>query len=84
MPPQSRRPFLRIWTRYVVPFLRFCRVIVAMFHPGSVRVEKFADLDWPGMEESPEAIGNMIRTIDGLTLEDSGKFMRNTGEPHPW
>jgi len=57
---------------------------VVMFHPGAVRVEKFSELDWPGMEESPEAIGKMIWTIEGLTLEDSGKFLRNTGEVQPW
>jgi len=64
--------------------VREAGVIVAMFHPGAVRVEKFSELDWPGMEESPEAIGKMMSTIEGLTLEDSGKFLRNTGEVNPW
>lgn len=64
--------------------VREAGVIVVMFHPGAVRVEKFSELDWPGMEESPEAIGKMMRTIDGLTLENSGKFLRNTGEVNPW
>ena len=64
--------------------VREAGVIVAMFHPGAVRVEKFSTLDWPGMEESPEAIGKMIHTIEGLSLEDSGKFLRNTGEVQPW
>lgn len=64
--------------------VRAAGVIVAMFHPGAVRVEKFSELDWPGMEESPEAIGKMIKTISGLTLEDSGRFMQNDGKTQPW
>ena len=59
-------------------------VVVAMFHPGGVRVEKFAKLDYPGMLETDYAVGNMIKTIDGLTIADTGKFMRNNGEQHPW
>jgi len=59
-------------------------VVVAMFHPGAVRVEKFADYDWPGMEDPKDAISKMIATIDALTLEDSGRFLRNDGQPMPW
>jgi hypothetical protein len=30
-----------------------------------------------------EAIGNMIRTIDGLTIRDSGRFLDNDDTDHP-
>lgn len=59
-------------------------VTVVMFHPGTVRVEKMANFDFPGMIETPVAVGNMIRTIDGLTIADTGKFLQNDGSPHPW
>lgn len=64
--------------------LRDDGVTVVMFHPGAVKVEKFADLDWPGMEESEDAIANMIKTIDGLTIADTGRFLQNTGKTQPW
>jgi len=59
-------------------------VTVVMFHPGGVRVESFGDLDVPGLESPEEAIGKMVRTIDGLTLADSGRFLENDGRDHPW
>jgi len=59
-------------------------VTVVMFHPGFVKVEKMAGFDFPGMIETTVAVGNMIKTIDGLTISDTGKFMQNDGAPQPW
>ena len=59
-------------------------VIVVMFHPGGVRVESFGKLEVPGLESPESAIGKMIKTIDGLSLKDSGRFMNNDGTDHPW
>ena len=59
-------------------------VTVVMIHPGTVKVEKMSNFDFPGMIETPVAVGNMIKTIDGLTLGDTGKFMQNDGQPQPW
>jgi len=59
-------------------------VIVVMFHPGGVRVESFGDLEVPGLETPEEAIGKMIKTIDSLSMKDSGRFMENDGRDHPW
>ncbi|MGC1457648.1 MAG: SDR family oxidoreductase [Steroidobacteraceae bacterium] len=59
-------------------------IIVVMFHPGGVQVESFGDDKLPGFVPPPEAVGKMIRTIDGLTLKDSGRFMDNDGRDHPW
>jgi NAD(P)-dependent dehydrogenase (short-subunit alcohol dehydrogenase family) len=59
-------------------------VIVVMFHPGGVQVESFGADKLPGFVPPAEAIGKMIRTIDGLTLKDSGRFMDNDGKDHPW
>ena len=59
-------------------------VIVVMFHPGGVQVESFGNDKLPGFVPPTEAIGKMIKTIDGLTMKDSGRFMDNDGKDHPW
>jgi NAD(P)-dependent dehydrogenase (short-subunit alcohol dehydrogenase family) len=59
-------------------------VTVVMFHPGGVQVESFGNTKLPGFVPPEEAIGKMIKTIDGLTLKDSGRFMHNDGTDHPW
>ncbi|MCC6201943.1 MAG: SDR family oxidoreductase [Gammaproteobacteria bacterium] len=64
--------------------LRGDGVTVVMFHPGGVQVESFGALAIPGLVAPEEAIGKMIRTIDGLTIEDSGRFLQNDGTDHPW
>jgi NAD(P)-dependent dehydrogenase (short-subunit alcohol dehydrogenase family) len=59
-------------------------VTVVMFHPGGVQVESFGDMKLPGFVPPREAIGKMIKTIDGLTLKDTGRFLQNDGRDHPW
>ena len=59
-------------------------VSVAMFHPGGVRVEKFAKLDFPGMISPQESVSGMIRVIDALTPETSGRFWSHDGQTMPW
>jgi len=59
-------------------------IIVVPMHPGSVRVEKQASANVPGMIETPESVRGMIRTIEGLTLQDTGRFTNYDGKPLPW
>ena len=59
-------------------------VSVAMFHPGAVRVEKFAKLDFPGMISPQESISGMIKVIAGLTVENTGRFWSHDGKTMPW
>jgi NAD(P)-dependent dehydrogenase (short-subunit alcohol dehydrogenase family) len=59
-------------------------VTVVMFHPGGVQVESFGNMKLPGFVPPEEAIGKMIRTIDGLSVKDSGRFLDNDGTDHPW
>jgi NAD(P)-dependent dehydrogenase (short-subunit alcohol dehydrogenase family) len=59
-------------------------ITVVMFHPGGVQVESFGSLKIPGLVSPQEAIGNMIRTIDGLSIRDSGRFLDNDGADHAW
>jgi NAD(P)-dependent dehydrogenase (short-subunit alcohol dehydrogenase family) len=59
-------------------------VIVVPMHPGSVRVEKQAELRNPGMLETPDSIRLMIETIGKLTKSDSGRFLLYDGSELPW
>jgi NAD(P)-dependent dehydrogenase (short-subunit alcohol dehydrogenase family) len=59
-------------------------ITVVMFHPGGVQVESFGPQKLPGFVPPAEAIGKMIRTIDSLTIKDSGRFLDNDGTDHPW
>jgi NAD(P)-dependent dehydrogenase (short-subunit alcohol dehydrogenase family) len=59
-------------------------VTVVMFHPGGVQVESFGSVVIPGLEPVDVVAGKLIRTIDGLTFKDSGRFLNNDGTDHPW
>jgi NAD(P)-dependent dehydrogenase (short-subunit alcohol dehydrogenase family) len=59
-------------------------VTVVMFHPGGVKVESFGNMKLPGFVAPEVAIGKMIKTIDGLSIKDTGRFMDNDGKDHPW
>jgi NAD(P)-dependent dehydrogenase (short-subunit alcohol dehydrogenase family) len=59
-------------------------IIVVPMHPGSVRVEKQASANVPGMIDTPDSARAMIRTIDSLTLKDSAKFTNYDGKRLPW
>ena len=58
-------------------------ITVVMFHPGTVRIEKLENADFPGMIEPEVSISGMIGVIDSLTPEDAGKFLTHTGDPQP-
>ena len=56
----------------------FCCVAV---HPGWVRT----DMGGPQAPLSPpESVASMVRTLDGLTPADTGRFMNHDGKPMPW
>jgi len=59
-------------------------VIVVPLHPGSVRVEKQAELHNPGMLETPDSVRLMIATIAKLNKADSGKFLLYDHSELPW
>lgn len=59
-------------------------IIVVPMHPGSVRVERQASLKLPGMLETPDSVAQMIKTIDGLTMDNSGQFIQYDGTTLPW
>lgn len=57
---------------------------VVMLHPGFVRTEKTKDLQFEGMIELDESVPGMMKIIDNLTMEDTGKFFKHNGEIQPW
>jgi NAD(P)-dependent dehydrogenase (short-subunit alcohol dehydrogenase family) len=61
-------------------------VIVGILSPGMVNTagELPPERRFPGIIEPPESIAGMIEVIDGLSLENSGSFIRYNGEPQPW
>ena len=56
-------------------------VAVVMIHPGWVST----DMGGPAASLSPaQSAAAIHRTVAGLTLADSGRFMRWDGQDHPW
>jgi len=80
---KSSKTALNMVTKNMAFDLRKDGIIVVMFHPGGVRVEKLKDANFPGMIKPAESISGMIKVIDGLTLDDTGKFLTHTGESQP-
>ncbi|MDH3512745.1 MAG: SDR family oxidoreductase [Gammaproteobacteria bacterium] len=61
-------------------------ITIGILSPGMVNTagEIPPERRFPGLIEPPESIAGMIKVIDGLSLEDSGSFIRYNGEPQPW
>jgi NAD(P)-dependent dehydrogenase (short-subunit alcohol dehydrogenase family) len=61
-------------------------VTVVMLNPGPTLTEHQAYLEgvYKGMLKTDFTVGNMIATIDKVTLADTGKFLRYDGIPEAW
>jgi NAD(P)-dependent dehydrogenase (short-subunit alcohol dehydrogenase family) len=56
-------------------------VIAIALHPGWLRT----DMGGAGADLDPtEAAGEIVDLIDGLTMEQTGRFLRWDGTEHPW
>ena len=61
--------------------LKARKVAVGLIHPGWVQT----DMGGPGASITAQESATGIRNvIAGMTLEDTGKFYKWTGEIHPW
>lgn len=56
-------------------------IAVVMLHPGWVQTDMGGPSAQLTIAESADAI---VRTVDGLTLADTGRFIRWDGSDHPW
>ncbi|MBM4204621.1 MAG: SDR family oxidoreductase [Gammaproteobacteria bacterium] len=56
-------------------------VIIVPLHPGWVKTEMAGDVADISPEESAAGVR---RTIAGMTLADTGTFLKWTGDIHPW
>ena len=61
-------------------------VAVACLSPGQVDTQGYAarGIKMPGLTEITVSVGGMRQVIDGLTLEQTGTFIRFNGEQQPW
>jgi NAD(P)-dependent dehydrogenase (short-subunit alcohol dehydrogenase family) len=60
-------------------------VTVVMFNPGPTLTEHQEYLhQYSGMLKTEFTVGNMIKTIDKVSIADTGRFMRYDGTPEPW
>ena len=57
------------------------RIGLVCIHPGWVRTDMGGGAASLGVDESSSAIAD---TVDGLTLADSGRFLRWDASPHDW
>jgi NAD(P)-dependent dehydrogenase (short-subunit alcohol dehydrogenase family) len=61
-------------------------VIVACLSPGQVDTQGYAarGIVLPGTTDISVSVAGLRKVIAGLTLEQSGTFVRFSGEPQPW
>jgi len=72
---------LNSFTRNLAADLAPSGIVAVMVHPGWVRT----DMGGPKADLSPEEAASAILALaDGLTIEDSGRFLTWEGEDHPW
>lgn len=60
-------------------------ITVLLMHPGAVATERQSSLaDFPGMIDTETSVSGMMRTLDGVTFEDRGRFIQYDGSTAPW
>ncbi len=59
-------------------------ISVAMVNPGPTDTDLMAGLPKKMLRPAPDAVADMIRNIDRLTLDSSGAFFNYDGEIIPW
>lgn len=72
---------LNMFSRMLSNDLKEKGIIVLAFHPGHVQTDMGGSMA-PMMP--PESIRAMIKCIDSLTIEDTGKFLNWDGKEIPW
>lgn len=68
----------------IVPTAREVNVSVTMFEPGWTWTGQNEKNRQPGQLDAAQVVAEMIETIEGLTLEDTGRFLMRDGDTQPW
>ena len=58
-------------------------VTVVMLHPGLVGTNPQL-MKFPGAMTTQDSVRQMMQVIDGIKIEDNGRFIDYAGEPMPW
>lgn len=61
-------------------------IVVASLSPGQVDTHGYAarGITMPGTVDVAVSVGGLIKVIDGLTMAQTGTFIRYSGEVQPW
>jgi NAD(P)-dependent dehydrogenase (short-subunit alcohol dehydrogenase family) len=59
-------------------------VSVGMVNPGPTDTDFMAGLPKKMLRPTPDAVSDMMRNIDGLTVETTGAFLQHDGSVIPW
>ena len=78
---KASKAALNVFMLNVAKDLKKHDVTVILLSPGQVAVEKVGDMRMPNMIEPSESIAGMITVIEGLTVEQTGSYLRYNGEP---
>jgi NAD(P)-dependent dehydrogenase (short-subunit alcohol dehydrogenase family) len=70
--------------RVVADTLKPQGVIVVVLHPGAVHTERQTAPKHPVQIDADFSVRHMRKTIAGLTLRDTGHFLRYDGKTEPW
>ena len=53
-------------------------------HRGKLQVILIKKLNIKGLEETDVAVAKLVKTIDGLTMADTGRFLQPDGKDQAW
>jgi NAD(P)-dependent dehydrogenase (short-subunit alcohol dehydrogenase family) len=81
---RSSKAALNMEMRNLALLLKGKGIAVAMINPGPVDTDMMAGLPKAMLRSKEDAVKDLIRITDQLTLENTGTFWDFTGQPLPW
>jgi NAD(P)-dependent dehydrogenase (short-subunit alcohol dehydrogenase family) len=81
---RSSKAALNMVMRNLAELLKRREIIVGLVNPGPTDTDFMAGLPKSMLRPTPDAVADMMRNIDGLTLETTGSFLQYDGSIIPW